>query len=168
LAQARIALGEVAEGVQAVVDLAATRGDGQLVPSAEIYAAHGRFDDAFEIAESYRQQLGPIARAYANLIDAINAIYQEEHVLAIESLREALGYADLWIVRYYLAQAYLGAGYPAEASAEVDSLINRRSEAGGVFLDDVPTWRYTASLDDWKAKATEAISNLSAGAGAQP
>jgi len=140
--------------------LAATRGDGQLVPSAELYAANVRFDDAFNIAEKYREQLRPTARAYANLIDGINYIHQEEHVVAIESLRKALVSADLWIVRYYLAQAYLGAGYPAEASAEFDNVINRRSEAAILFLDDVPTWRYTASLDEWKDKAASAISDL--------
>jgi tetratricopeptide (TPR) repeat protein len=162
LAQAQIALGEADAGVQTIVELAATRGDGQLVPSAEIYAAAGRYDDAFRIAEQYREQLRPTARAYANLIDAINYIHQQEYVVAIESLRKALESADLWIVRYYLGQAYLGAGYPAEASAEFDSLITRRGEAGGMFFDDVPTWRYTASLDEWKQKASTAISDLSA------
>jgi tetratricopeptide (TPR) repeat protein len=162
LAQARIASGDVAGGLQMIDDLAATRGDGQLVPSAEIYAAARQFDDSFRIAEQYRKQLRPTARAYANLIDGMNAIHQEEYVLAIESLRKALDYADLWIVRYYLAQAYLGAGYPAEASAEFDSLISRRSEAAGMFFDDVPTWRYTALLNEWKEKAGTAISNMSA------
>jgi tetratricopeptide (TPR) repeat protein len=162
LAQARIAHGETAEGIQAISDLAASRGDGQLVPSAEVYATSGRYDEAFKIAEQYRQQLRPTARAYANLIDGINAIQQEEYVLAIESLRKGLEFADLWLVRYYLAQAYLGAGYPAEASAEFDGLISRRSEAAILFFDDVPTWRYTASLDEWKEKASNAISNLSA------
>ena len=162
LAQARIALGEVEVGVKIIADLAATRGDGQLVPSAEIYAANGRFDDAFAIAEQYREQLRPTARSYANLIDGINAIYQEEHLLAIESLRAALESADLWIVHYYLGQAYLGAGYPAEASAEFESLITRRGEAGGLFFDDVPTWRYTATLDEWKKKAGSAISDMAA------
>ena len=162
LAQARIAKGEVAAGVQAIVDLAATRGDGQLVPSAEIYAANGRFDDAFKIAEQYREQLRPTAKAYASLIDGINALHQDEYNIALDSLKLALESADLWIVRYYLAQAYLGAGYPVEASAEFTSLIERRSEAGGLFFDDVPTWRYTASLDDWKEKAGSAISNMAA------
>lgn len=164
LAHAKIALGEVEEGVQLVADLAAGRSDGQLVPSAEIFAGNGRFDDAFRIAERYREQLGPTARAYANLIDGINYVNQEEHVLAIESLRKAVESADLWIIRYYLAQAYLGAGYPAEAVAEFDSVIARRNEAAIMFLDDVPTWRYTASLDDWKEKVSSAISNLSASA----
>lgn len=164
LAQARIASGDTDAGLQLVADLAATRGDGQLVPSAEMYAAAGQFDNSFKIAEKYREQLGPTARAYANLIDGMNAIHQQEHLLAIESLRKALDSADLWIVRYYLGQAYLGAGYPAEAGAEFNSLIERRSEAAGMFFDDVPTWRYTASLDEWKEKAGAAISSMTASA----
>jgi tetratricopeptide (TPR) repeat protein len=167
LAQARIASGDMDAGVKLIEDLAATRGDGQLVPSAEIYAAAGQWDDAFKIAEQYREQLRPTARAYADLIDGMNAIDQDEHVLAIESLRKALESADLWIVRYYLGQAYLGAGYPAEASAEFASLIERRSEAGGMFFDDVPTWRYTASLNEWKEKAGDAISSMTASASNQ-
>lgn len=167
LAQARIALGEVDAGVKIITDLAATRGDGQLVPSAEIFAANGRFDDAFEIAEKYRNQLRPTAKAYAGLIDGINALHQDEYDIALDSLKTALDSADLWIVRYYLAQAYLGAGYPVEASAEFTSLIERRGEAGGMFFDDVPTWRYTASLVEWKEKASSAISNMSASVDSQ-
>lgn len=164
LAQAHVAKDEVAEGVQIVTDLAAARGDGQLVPSAEIFAASGQFDEAFRIAEQYRPQLRPTAKAYASLIDGINALHQDEHGIALEALKLAVESADLWIVRYYLAQAYLGAGYPVEASAEFTSLIDRRSEAGGMYFDDVPTWRYTASLDDWKEKAGAAISNMAASA----
>jgi len=159
LAQARMVLGDNALALSIIDELNATRGDGQLVPSASIYAANGRYDDAFAIAENYRKQLSPTARAYANLIDGINAFHQEEYILAIDSLRLAIESADLWIVRYYLAQAYLGAGYPAEAAAEVDACIERRGEAGNLFFDDIPTWRYTASLDDWKTNATQALSN---------
>jgi len=159
LAQARMALGDNALALSIIDELNATRGDGQLVPSASIYAANGRYDDAFAIAENYRKQLSPTARAYANLIDGINAFHQEEYILAIDSFRLAIESADLWIVRYHLAQAYLAAGYPAEATAELDACIERRGEAGNLFFDDVPTWRYTASLNDWKSNAMEALSN---------
>ncbi|MDH4254126.1 MAG: tetratricopeptide repeat protein, partial [Gammaproteobacteria bacterium] len=157
LAQAYVARGEPDRALQIIEALAASRGDGQLVPSAEIYAAAGRHDRAFEVAEQYRSQLRPTARAYAALIDALNAYHQGEYVLAVDSLRQAIGFADLWIVRYYLAQAYLAAGYPAEALAEIDACIERRTEAGGLFFDDVPTWRYTAALPEWRAKASAAL-----------
>ncbi|MDH4072644.1 MAG: tetratricopeptide repeat protein [Gammaproteobacteria bacterium] len=164
LAQAQIALGDASAGVPLLDGINGVRDDGVLVPSAEIYAAAGRYDDANAIAEDFRKQLRPTARAYAGLIDGINAIHQGEYVIAIDALRKALAAADLWIVRYYLAQAFLAGGYPAEASGEFENLVSRRSEAGGMFFDDVPTWRYTASLDEWRAKAADAISNLSASA----
>ena len=162
LAKAHEALGDVALALATLDRMDAARGDGQLVPSASIYAANGRYADAFTIAENYRKQLSPTARAYADLIDGINAFHQGEYILAIESLRAAIESADLWIIRYYLARTYLAAGYPAEATAEFDACIERRGEAGNLFFDDVPTWRYTASLQEWKDKASSAISNMSA------
>jgi len=157
LAQAYAYRGDGERALAIIEGLAATRGDGQLVPSAEVFAASGQHDRAFEIAEQYRRQLRPTARAYANLIDGLNAYYQGEYVLAVDSLRAAIEFADLWLVRYYLGQAYLAAGYPAEALAEFDACIERRSEAGGLFFDDVPTWRYTAALPDWRSKASDAL-----------
>lgn len=162
LAMAEAARGDNERALAIIDELQATRGDGQLVPSALIYAGNGRFDSAFAIAENYRQQLSPTARAYAHLIDGVNAYHQDEYVLAIDSLRAAIENADLWIVRYYLALAYIGAGYPAEAVAELDSCIERRGEAGNLFFDDVPTWRYTASLQEWHEKASQGLVPLSA------
>ena len=162
LAMAEAARGDNERALAIIDELQATRGDGQLVPSALIYAANGRFDSAFAIAENYRQQLSPTARAYAHLIDGVNAYHQEEYVQAIDSFREAIENADLWIVRFYLALAYIGAGYPAEAMAELDSCIERRGEAGNLFFDDVPTWRYTASLQEWHAKASQGFVPASA------
>ena len=157
LAQAHIVRGDAAKALEIIAGMTAPRGDGQLVPTAEMFAANGQHDKAFEIAEQYRRQLRPTARAYASLIDGLNAYYQGEHVVAIDSLRKAVEAADLWLVRYYLAQAYLAAGYPAEALAEFDACIERRSEAGGLFFDDVPTWRYTAPLPEWRSKASAAL-----------
>ena len=160
LAEARKELGEDELALAILDELNAARGDGQLVPSAAIYAANARYDDAFAIAENYRKQLSPTARAYADLIDGINAYHQGEYIFAIDSLRSAIENADLWIVRYYLALTYLEAGYPAEATAEFDACIERRGEAGNLFFDDVPTWRYTAGLDELRGKASDALTSL--------
>lgn len=159
LAQAHIGLGDTSTGLRTIVEMLSGRGDGQLVPTAEIYAAHGKYEESFKIAEQYRRQLRPTARAYANLIDGMNAYHQGEAIIAIDSLKKALESADLWIVRYYLGQAYLAAGYPAEASSEFASLIERRGEAAGMFFDDVPTWRYTATLKEWQSKANQALTD---------
>jgi tetratricopeptide (TPR) repeat protein len=162
LAQAHLGKGDAARALATIESIESMRGDGQLVPAAEIYSAVGHYDKAFELAGQYRQQLGPTARAYAKLIDGISAYYQGEYLIAIESLRAAVGYADLWIVRYYLARAYVGARYPAEAMAELNACIERRSEAAGMFFDDVPTWRYTESLGEWKRKADDVLDDLRA------
>jgi tetratricopeptide (TPR) repeat protein len=162
IAQAMMALDRKDEAISLLDAMPDRRGDGQLVPAAEIYAANGDYGKANEIADRYRKQLRPTARAYAHLIDGINAYYQSEHMIAIEALQKATRSADLWIVRYYLGKAYLGGGYPAEAIAEFEACLERRTEAGGLFFDDVPTWRYTASLNDWKRQASDALNNLSA------
>ena len=160
LAQAYVGRGETVEALAVLKRLGAARGDGQLVPIAEMYAANGQYEKSFEIAEQYRQQFRPTARAYAGLIDGINAYYQNEYILAIESLRAAQEYADLWIIHFYLGQAYVGGGHVAAAMAEFDSCIERRSEAAGLFFDDVPTWRYTASLGEWKKKAVDVLDDI--------
>ena len=156
MAQAHLGLGNASTALDILDRIEPKQGAGQLVPAAEMYAANGQHDKAFAIAEQYRQKLGP-ARAYAKLIDGINAIHQQEFILAIEALREASEYSDLWVVRYYLAQAYIGAGHFAAAVAEFELCIKRRSEAAGMFFDDVPTWRYTASLSEWKKKAVDSL-----------
>lgn len=157
VAQARLGLDDEAAALAVLDALEGRRGDGQLVPSAEMYAALGRLDEATAIADDYRSQLRPTARAYAAMIDGLVAARRGQHVEAINFYRAAIAHADLWIVRYYLAQAYFAAGYFAEATAEFDACIARRSETGGLFFDDVPTWRYTAALEDWRARANAAL-----------
>jgi tetratricopeptide (TPR) repeat protein len=134
--------------------------EGQLIPAAEMYIKLGDIDAARAIADQFAKQLRPQARAYASLIKGLIALEQQEHIPAIDELKTALGLADLWIVRYYLGQAYLAAGYPAEASSEFDAAHRRRSEAMAMFFDDVPTWRYTAPLSAWSDKAREALAEM--------
>lgn len=140
-----------------LAELAGTTEDGQLVPMSETFAARGDYESAYAISQEFRRQFRPTARAYADLIDGINAYYQDEFVTSIDSLQSALGHADLWLVRYYLALAYLEAGYSAEATAEFDACIERRGEAGNLFFDDVPTWRYTARLNNLRERAAEGL-----------
>jgi tetratricopeptide (TPR) repeat protein len=161
-AQAFVAQENVAEAVRLLQTLDDSRGDGQLVPAAEIYASQGYQAEATEIADSYRRQLRPTAGAYANLIDGLLAFGRGDHTAAIGFYTRALEFADLWIVRFHLGQAYLAADYPAEASDEFASCIVRRGEAGGLFFDDIPTWRYTATVSDWKAAADRELSGLAA------
>jgi tetratricopeptide (TPR) repeat protein len=161
LAQSYLAQGKDAQALDALRGIADSyRREGQLIPAAEIYAGLGDFEAADAIAEEFTEQLRPQARAYARLIKGIIALESQQYVQAIDELKAALDFADLWIVRYYLGRAYLAAGYPAEASSEFDAAHQRRSEAMAMFFDDVPTWRYTASLSEWSERAREALADM--------
>lgn len=138
-------------------------GDGQLVPSAELLVALGELDAAGEIAAGYAAQLRPKSRAYAALIEGMIAMKRGEQVASIDALRSAIDFQDLWIVRFYLGQAYLAAGYPAEAASEFDTAWQRRGEAMAMFFDDVPTWRYMARLEEWREKARQSLSEMASG-----
>ncbi len=163
MAQAHFEAGDIGQALPLLQTLQGARADGQQVPAAEIYAAGREFAAATDIAGQYRDQLRPTAGAYAGLINGMVAYQQGEFSAAISAYMSALGHADLWILRYYLGKAYLAAGYPVEASAEFTACIERRGEAGGLFFDDVPTWRYTAELEEWKARASARIAGLSTG-----
>ncbi|MGB5352240.1 MAG: hypothetical protein WBN32_01355 [Woeseia sp.] len=158
LAQAHAAMGappEVERTLQAMPDSAYI---AQLVPVAEIHVARGEVDSAQEIAARLRLQKTPAAQAYARMIDGMLAFSKGDYTTAINRYRDALRRADLWLVRWHIGQAYLKAGYPAEASDEFASCLGRRGEAAALFFDDVPTFRYTAGLDELRAAADKALS----------
>ncbi len=160
LAQALAAQENAAEGLRLLQALPPSRQDGQLVPTAEMLVAEQLFAEAAEIANQYRGQLRPTAVAYAHLIDGLIAHHSGDHVAAIAAYRRALEAADLWLVRFHLGRSYMAADYPAEASAEFAALLRRRGEAGGLFFDDVPTWRYVGRLESWKAAADRELRGL--------
>jgi tetratricopeptide (TPR) repeat protein len=161
LAQSYVAQGKDAQALDALRGIADNnRREGQLIPAAEIYAGLGDLEAADAIAEKFAEQLRPQARAYARMIKGIVALENQQYVQAIDELKAALGFADLWIVRYYLGRSYLAAGYPAEASSEFDAAHQRRSEAMAMFFDDVPTWRYTAFLAEQRERAREALADM--------
>ena len=87
------------------------------------------------------------------MIEGLVKLTDDDNVGAIDALREALGLADLWLVRFYLGQSYLSAGYTAEAMDEFETCSQRRGEATALFLDDLPTWRYMSTLPYWLGRS---------------
>lgn len=161
LAEAYLAQEKNTEALDALRSLSIeAQGDGQLVPAAAIFAKLGDIEAAMVIADQLGNQLRPQSRAYAKLIGGIIELEGERYIPAIDELKAALGFADLWIIRYYLGQAYLAAYYPAESSAEFDAAYERRGEAMAMFFDDIPTWRYMASLSAWSDKARNALAKM--------
>ena len=70
-------------------------------------------------------------------------------VQAVDALEDSLSRADAWLTHYGLGRAYLAAGYAAEALAEFQTCKRRLGEATSLFLDDSPTFHYSAPLSYW-------------------
>jgi hypothetical protein len=81
-----------------------------------------------------------------------------DHIAAIDRLHEALELADVWLVRYHLGQQYLEIEHYTEAMSEFSACRDRLGEAYSLFLDDVPTFRYTADLGRLSRQAENGMS----------
>ena len=165
LAEAFDGLGQAADAMDALKrGLALTTRESSVVPAGLAYIAAGMDDDAETMAQSLSQKLHPQSRAYANLIRGLIHLKSGRHVEAIDSLNEALAMADLWLVRFYLGRAYLEAGFFAEALDEFIASGDRQGEATSIFLDDLPTYRYLATLPYWLGRAQEELGMASVAA----
>jgi tetratricopeptide (TPR) repeat protein len=153
----QLALAEalLGEGDSAAADEAIRRGlemvsiDATLVPAALMYAGAANTDNALEIATALAEKLSPQSRAYAGLIRGVVALNSGESLQAIEHLTAAAEMADLWLVRFYLGRAYFEGGYFVEALDEFTAASDRHGEATAVFLDDLPSYRYMATVPYW-------------------
>jgi tetratricopeptide (TPR) repeat protein len=125
------------------------------VSAALMYLEIGEEQKAKNIAAELGGKLDVQRRAYSKMIDALLSQAKGENIVAIERLQEALALADLWLIRYYLGQFYFQADHYAEAVAEFTLCNERLGEAYSVFLNDTPTFRYTADLAAWLARANE-------------
>ena len=158
LAQALADQGEPDASRQAIQDALAVRGGlSRQVPAALLYLQLGDTEAAAAIAAELGEQLQPQDRAYANMILGVINSQAGRHVAALEKLQEAVALSDFWLVRFYLGQAYLAAGAAVEANDEFMLCGQRKGEASAIFLNDVPTWRYTATLPYWLGRAQEVI-----------
>jgi serine/threonine protein kinase/Tfp pilus assembly protein PilF len=129
--------------------------DNVLVPAARMAIASGKFADARSIIEVLSRRLPAQSRAYAKMIDAEIAMSRGDYPSGIDALNAALKLADLWLVRFSLGLAYFHrADYP-EATSEFEKCLERRGESTAIFLDDLPSFRYYATLPYWLGRARE-------------
>ena len=131
--------------------------NAEWVPAALLYSELGEVAETKKIADHLRSDLQPQSRAYARMLDGLLALREKRAVEAVDALKSALGFADLWLVRYMLGEAYLAAGYPAEAKSEFEACVKRRGEVMALFLDDIPTYRYYASIPQRLAATNAAL-----------
>ncbi len=147
LATAYLKQNKRAEALATLKDLTANAGtNAEWVPAALLYVKLGELAEARKIADELRKQLQPQSRAYAKVIDGVLALHEKRAVDAVDALKAAIGLADLWLARFMLGEAYLAAGYPAEAKSEFEAAVKRRGEVTALFLDDMPTYRYYAPV----------------------
>jgi hypothetical protein len=75
----------------------------------------------------------------------------------VDTFTEAVKFKDMWVARFNLGVAYARAGAFAEALGELDRCQKRRGEAAAIFLDEVPSFRYLATLPYWLGKAHDGL-----------
>ncbi len=137
--------------------LALSKADAVVVPAGRMFAAIGRAEAARGLAADLEKQVQKRSRALGGVIHGELALLAKKPVEAIDAVTAARGLADLWLVRFTLGRAYVEAGKYAEAIAELEACEKRIGEASDVFLDDWPTFRYTAPLKYWLARAQDGL-----------
>ncbi|MFT4938360.1 MAG: tetratricopeptide (TPR) repeat protein [Paraglaciecola sp.] len=157
LASALLQEGYSADDISAQIaeSLALTSNLSQQVQAALMYVKLDFRQEAMAIATELGSKLETQQRAYSKLIMALIAANEGEKITPIETLQEALALEDIWLVRFYLGQAYFNAGHYAEAVSEFMNCGKRLGEAYSLFLDDTPTFRFTAKLNDWLNRARD-------------
>jgi tetratricopeptide (TPR) repeat protein len=134
-----------------------SRPDGVVVPAARVLIAVGRKDEARALSAELEKQVRKRRRALGALIRAELALDARRPVDAIDALTTARQLNDLWLVRFLLGRTYVEAGRFAEAVAELEECQKRPGEASAAFLDDWPTFRYTAPVSYWLGRAQEGL-----------
>jgi tetratricopeptide (TPR) repeat protein len=153
LAVAQATLGHADAARQAADAALQDTGLARDVPVALLLASIGDHEGALQIAARLGEKLQSQSRAYGLMIEAAVDSALGDNVDAIDKLTAAIGMADLWLIRFHRGRAYLQGGFSAEAMDEFALCETRRGEATAVFLDDLPSWRYMATLPYWLGRA---------------
>jgi tetratricopeptide (TPR) repeat protein len=128
-----------------------------IVPAARLFLKANKLGDAQALADTLGQQLQPQRRAYAKVLQGEIALKQQRTFDAVEAFQAAQKMADVWLGRFDLGVAYVEAGHYAEALPELELAQKRRGEATAIFLDDIPSFRYLATLPYWLGRAQEGL-----------
>lgn len=158
LAHTYIAAGSAAPAIAAALRaLELSNEDSVSVAAGRIFLDTGRAERAAAIATELSAKSLPQSRAYGQMLQAILVRNEGRHAQAVDMLRDAVGLADLWMIRYELGRTYLEAGFLAEALSEFIGCNERRGEATAVFFDDMPSYRYLATLPYWTSRAQQEL-----------
>ena len=128
-----------------------------MLPSARIFLLGSQRARAQELVRDLESQLEPQSRAYAKIIQGEIALAEESMVQAFEAFQSAQELVDPWLARFDLGVLFVKTGRYAEALPELEMCERRRGEASAIFLDDIPSVRYLATLPYWLGRAQEGL-----------
>jgi tetratricopeptide (TPR) repeat protein len=159
LAEAYERLGQTANAV-AAANAAMKASNGRVeaqVPAASVLLRLGQDKVAKTVASELSQKLQAQERAYGKILEGRIALKQRRFADAVEALNGAKKYADLWVARFDLGVAFIEAGHYAEGLAELEECKKRRGEATAIFFNEVPSYRYAATLPYWLGRAQQEL-----------
>jgi tetratricopeptide (TPR) repeat protein len=158
LAEAEADAGRKPQAIDAArAALKMTRAIAVAVPAARVLVRANKAGETRAIAAELEGHLQKQDRAYGKILLAEAALAENKTNDAIDLLTQARQFADLWLGRFDLGVAYVHAAHYAEAVSELEACEKRRGEATALFLNDVPTVRYLATLPYWIGRAQEGL-----------
>ncbi|HSL22930.1 MAG TPA: protein kinase [Vicinamibacterales bacterium] len=158
LAEVHAAAGRTAEAIGAIeAALKLASDDPTRVSAGRLLLHLKRPSRAAEIAAALVKKIQPQSRAYGHLLEAELATDAGDYGGAFDELQNGKALADLWLGRFVSGVTYVKEGSYAVALSELEACEKRRGEATAIFLDDVPTWRYTVPVTYWLARAQEGV-----------
>jgi tetratricopeptide (TPR) repeat protein len=156
LAEVRQLQGRHADAVRLAEEALATSAEQNIALLAgRVFILAGKPARGLEIAGDLQRRLDREAQMYASLLTAEASLIRGDARAAVGEFSEALKISDSWIGRYGLGRAYLEAGVFTDAQTEFDTCLSRKGEATTLLLDDIPTYRYMASLQYYMGRAQE-------------
>jgi len=144
LAAAELCLNNLKSAVDSASRALESSNDTRVTFLAARVLEHGKAKDrakAVELARNLSARIDDDSRAFGNLLLGELELQRGKTRDAVDRFKEALHYADAWLVRFDLGRAYVSLGQYAQADSELELCLKRRGEATAAFLDEVPTIR---------------------------
>jgi tetratricopeptide (TPR) repeat protein len=154
LAEAQAGLGRRAPALKTIAEaLAVSKDDATIVPAVRLMLSEGAGEQAQGLMRELSGRLQPQSRAYARILEAERSLPHGVAGQTMDALAAGKALADLWLGRLVSGMAYETFGHRVEARDELDTCAKRLGEATAMFLDDIPTFRYTRVLREWQQRA---------------
>ena len=163
LAYARVELGDQEAALQALdTALQSSQQISHLLPAARLLVRMGEGERAEAIRQQLDSRLQRNSRAAAAIIAADLALSAGDAAAAVDALNNSIAHSDSWLARCSLGRTYASAGYHAEALGELEQCESRLGESTALFLDDIPTFHYSAPLYYWLGLTRQELGMLDA------